>query len=171
MRLRELKEKDAPLMLEWMHDDNVIHYLKANFAEKTIEDCLHFIKTSANNKKNLHMAVADDRDEYMGTVSLKNISEGAAEFAVAIRSCAMGTGCSRFAMKRIMEIGFEDLCLSLIYWYVSPANTRAVRFYDKNGYSRVSPELIRGFLKEFSPEELSSCYWYLVQKDYSGSPE
>ena len=25
MYLRELKDKDAPYMLEWMHDDSVVH--------------------------------------------------------------------------------------------------------------------------------------------------
>lgn len=80
MRLRELRMEDAPLMLEWMHDDFVVHDLATNFSEKSIEDCNNFIQyaisqTSDMSKcKDIHMAVVDDNDEYMGTVSLKNIN-------------------------------------------------------------------------------------------------
>ena len=42
MNLRKLKEKDAPLMLEWMHDSSVTGGLKADFASKTIDDCKVF---------------------------------------------------------------------------------------------------------------------------------
>ena len=44
MRLRDLELKDAPLMLEWMHDENVVEKLRGKFKEKTIEDCKSFIK-------------------------------------------------------------------------------------------------------------------------------
>ena len=39
MHLRRLERKDAPLMLEWMHDRNVIKDLNTDFASKTIDDC------------------------------------------------------------------------------------------------------------------------------------
>ena len=76
MYLRKLQLKDAPLMLEWMHDDSVVKELQANFAEKTIEDCNQFILAAEDQTHNIHLAIADDYDEYMGTVSLKNINEG-----------------------------------------------------------------------------------------------
>ena len=44
MKLRKLEEKDAPLMLEWMHDPEVVADMRTNFADKTLEDCLSFIK-------------------------------------------------------------------------------------------------------------------------------
>ena len=40
MRLRNLELKDATLMLEWMHDENVVGKLKGDFLEKT----LHFLE-------------------------------------------------------------------------------------------------------------------------------
>ena len=43
MRLRDLELKDAPLMLEWMHDENVVGKLKGNFKEKTLIDAEQFI--------------------------------------------------------------------------------------------------------------------------------
>ena len=73
MRLRKLKLKDAPLMLEWMHDADVVRDLRNDFASKTIGDCRDFIKNSSNDKMNVHYAIVSNEDEYMGTVSLKNI--------------------------------------------------------------------------------------------------
>lgn len=137
MNLRKLKQKDAPFMLEWMHDPFVTRFLRADFASKTIEDCKMFIKLSQNSNVNIHMAVTDDNDIYMGTASLKNINNGMAEFAIAIRRKAMGDGYSRYGMNEIIHIGIDKLKLNLVYWFVSPENKRAIRFYDKNGYERV----------------------------------
>lgn len=137
MNLRKLKQKDAPFMLEWMHDPFVTRFLRADFASKTIEDCKMFIKLSQNSNVNIHMAVTDDNDIYMGTASLKNINNGMAEFAIVIRRKAMGDGYSRYGMNEIIHIGIDKLKLNLVYWFVSPENKRAIRFYDKNGYERV----------------------------------
>ena len=160
MYLRKLEPKDAPLMLEWMHDRSVVAHLGANFAEKTIDDCLRFISASQTDAQNLHLAVADDKDEYMGTVSLKHLDKerGTAEFAVTVRTAAMGKGYSRYGMEKILDKGIRELGLDAIYWCVSPVNCRAVRFYDKCGYLRV----------EDVPEHISApypadmdLYWYV----------
>lgn len=138
MYLRELKLKDAPLMLEWMHDASVVADLKANFASKTLKDCETFIAEAPADPDNIHLAIADEQDTYLGTVSLKHIhrQESWAEFAIVIRTAAMGRGISRQAMEEILRYGHETQKLEKIYWCVSTENARAVRFYDKNGYRR-----------------------------------
>ena len=135
MRLRNLEQKDAPYMLEWMHDDSVVHYLSANFAQKTLEDCRNFISYSQDSVEDMNRAIVDEADEYMGTVSLKHINREtkSAEFAITIRKCAMSRGFSAYGMSEILRIGMEELGLDHIYWCVSKFNERAVRFYDKNG--------------------------------------
>ena len=132
MKLRKLELKDAPLMLEWMHDKSVVEDLRTNFLSKTMEDCVNFIKYSWESKDNWNVAIADEEDVYMGTVSLKNIKGTSAEFGITVRACAMGKGYSIWAMKEILRIAFEDYKLEQVYWCVSPDNKRAVRFYDKN---------------------------------------
>lgn len=137
MNLRKLELKDAPLMLEWMHDPDVVQNMQADFAHKTLSDCENFIRVSHTDDKNLHLAVVDDNNTYMGTVSLKNIENDAAEFGITVRKNAMGKGFSKYAMSEIIRIGLEELNLKSIYWCVSPENKRAVKFYDKNGYMRI----------------------------------
>ncbi len=144
MKLRNLKKKDASLMLEWMHDSTVVENMQADFTRKTIQDCEAFIDASRHDKENIHLAIVDDSDEYMGTVSLKHVTCSEAEFAIALRKSAMGRGYSKYGMEEIIRHGLDDLGLTSVYWCVSPENKRAVRFYDKNGYRRVEPFKSRG---------------------------
>ena len=139
MKLRKLMRKDAPLMLEWMRDESVVKgNLQDSFLQKTLADCEEFISEAQEQDEYMHLAIVDGSDEYMGTVSLKHIHDRSAEFAIAVRRSAMGKGFSRYGMREILRIGLEELGLKSIYWYVKPENTRALRFYDKNGYRRTT---------------------------------
>lgn len=139
IELRKLRLEDAPFMLEWMHDDDLVKDMRADFKSKTLEDCQSFIRASQEDKNNAHFAVADIADTYMGTVSLKNIDieNKAAEFAICMRRCALGNGMAAEAMKKVIEKAFQEMELEIVYWSVNPGSKRAVRFYDKNGYMRV----------------------------------
>ena len=151
MKLRKLCLKDVPFMYEWMQDKDVTKDLHINFSEKTLADCGAFIEKSWTDETNLHLAIVDCADEYMGTVSLKNIDRtaGTAEFAIAVRKAAMGHGFAAAGMKEILRIGAEEIGLEKIYWCVRKENRRAIRFYDKNGYRRVDfPVLIGGGVRQ-----------------------
>lgn len=165
MRLRMLKEQDAVYMLEWMHDESVVRHLGTDFASKTIEDCHQFIKNSQDCQNDLNMAIVDEKDNYMGTASLKHIDRklGMAEFAITIRKSAMGKGYSAYGMKEIIRIGFKELGLEKIIWCVSVENERAIKFYDKNGYQRMKTVPIR-YKEYYSEEQLSKMVWYAVQR-------
>lgn len=165
MYLRNLEEKDAPMMLEWMHDASVVQYMQTDFASMTLENCVTFIHSSRISSKNLHFAIADDNDTYVGTVSLKNIDKQSksAEFAITIRKSVMGQGYSQYAMQEMIRIGETELDLQYIYWYVSMLNQRAIRFYDKNQYSRMEqmPKVAR---KYYNKESLNNVIWYVSKR-------
>lgn len=161
MILRKLKHKDAILMLEWMHDESVVGKLHTNFASKTLKDCENFIESSWNDKDNIHLAIASDTDEYMGTVSLKHIVDGTAEFAITVRAEAMGKGYSWFGMESIIEKAFNEYDMECVYWCVSKSNERAVRFYDKHNFHEALdiPENVKARYSD-----LSDLKWYSVLK-------
>lgn len=131
VRLRELYESDAPRMLEWMHDVDVVDKMQKNFSDLTYEDCLSFIRNSKDDVDNCNLAVVDETNTYIGSVSLKGITDEDAEFAIVMRRDVFGTGASERAMALILDHGFRKLGLKRIYWYVRKDNLRAVRFYDK----------------------------------------
>ena len=159
MKMRKLQMQDAHWMLEWMHDDTVVHYLRGNFAEKTIDDCIRFILKSRDETENIHLAVVDDSDEYMGTVSLKHIRQNTAEFAIALRASAMGRGYASFGMKAIMEYGYRSRGIDSFYWCVDPDNQRALSFYGKHSCRRgKAPDLSPGY----TDEDKGRYIWYSV---------
>ena len=122
--LRRLEKKDIPFMLEWMHDKTVVKNLQAD------------IENSINNE-NINLAIVNNNDEYMGTVSLKHIGDTSAEFAIVVRKNAMGKGYSIYALQEIVRYAFDNIKLKKVYWCVSPENIRALRFYDKHGFSKM----------------------------------
>ena len=160
MYLRELVIEDAPLMLAWMHDQGVVGDLRGDFANKTIEDCESFIETSIS-ESNIHLAIASDTDEYMGTVSLKNIEDQSAEFAIVVRAEAMKHGYAWFGMEAILKKAFDELGLESVYWCVSRKNVRAVRFYDKHNFNELV-DVPKKILQRFAGIE--DLKWYSVLK-------
>lgn len=161
MNIRRLELKDAPLMLSWMHDDNVTHNMRADFASKTLNDAERFIQDSWNDKENMNLAIVSDEDIYMGTVSLKHIEDESAEFAITVRSEAMGHGYSWYGMESIIEKAFTELGLESVYWCVSRENTRAVRFYDKHNFHEAL-DLPQKVLARY--ENIGNLKWYSVLK-------
>ncbi|SFO21712.1 Acetyltransferase (GNAT) domain-containing protein [Pseudobutyrivibrio sp. UC1225] len=163
MKLRPLEIRDAEPMLEWMHDDFVVEKLQANFAAKTLEDCIAFIKNS-KDANNIHLAIVDDNDYYMGTVSLKHITDTTAEFAITVGRAAMGKGYSKWAMAQIINIAFDEYKVKNVYWCVAPDNLRALSFYDKNNYPKVEASEVQ-IAGGYTQEQIDSYIWYQVSNN------
>ena len=161
MYLRRLELRDATLMLSWMHDKSVTEKLRTDFSSKTIQDAKEFIRWSWEDEENVNLAIASDEDEYMGTVSLKHIEDGSAEFAITVRREAMGRGYSWFGMESIIDKAFNEYGLECVYWCVSRENVRAVRFYDKHNFHK-----ILDIPKKVSDryEGIKDLQWYSVLK-------
>lgn len=164
MLLRQLEQKDAPLMLAWMKDKSVVGHLRTDFGSKTLRDAEAFIQASRNMGESVNLAIASDTDEYMGTVSLKHIERetDSAEFAITVRKEAMGQGYAWFGMRAILEKAFDEWQLRRVYWCVSRENLRAIRFYDKHGF-RETPEIPRRILERY--QDAPSLKWYKAEPE------
>lgn len=139
MVLRKLQEKDAEGMLEWMNDPDIQQNFRFNMAGRTIENVLMFIQTAETEPiegKSIHYAIADEKDEYLGTISLKDIdlSAGKAEYAISLRKKAQGRGIAAAATKRLLRMAFEEFKLERVYLNVLSENTRAIKLYEKCGF-------------------------------------
>lgn len=162
MKLRNPELRDAERMFIWMHDAYVVENLQTDFPAKTMEDCCDFISNSIS-KTYIHLTIAGDDDLYMGTVSLKHITNSTAEFAIAICREAMGKGYSIWAMNEMLRIGFEEYGLSNIYWCVKKENKRALRFYDKNHFHRTEADRIE-IADGYTIDQIDSYVWYQTTK-------
>jgi len=146
--IRLLVERDASRMLEWLHDEEVTRYLNLVGKDSTMDDVLRFIHDAKDETVNFHRAIVDDRDCYLGTVSLKNIDniKKEAEYAISLHQSAIGIGAANVATRMITCIAFEELKLDRIYLYVMRSNVRAVKFYEKIGFkcTHFSKKTIKG---------------------------
>ena len=164
--LRRLEEKDAPFMLEWLSDPDITRGFRFNTGGFTMESVLNFINESQNMDKNVNFAVAEsENDEYLGTISLKNIDFDAksAEYAVALRKKAQGKGYGYKATAKILEYAFYTLGLKRVYLNVLSDNENAVRFYEKFGFVYEGEFLDHIFVRG----EIHSLKWFrLMEKEY-----
>ena len=163
MKLRNLKEKDVNGMLEWMHSDETKDIFVKDFNLLTKEQVLDFIINLSNNDNELHYACVDDNDNYLGTISLKNIDKNdkSAELAISFRKQAQGTGAASFAMKEILMEAFNELNLNKVYLCVLETNKRAIAFYNKTGFKleKISKNYINKNNKDIN------LLWYQILAD------
>lgn len=137
--LRPLKMKDADGMFEWMKDEETQRCFQYPMGEKTKEDAIDFIinaKTGLEDGNSIHFAVADEQDEYLGTVSLKHYSsrDKNAEFAISLRPGSRGKGIGEEAIRKMLRLAFEEWEMEKVYLNVLPDNIRAVRLYERCGF-------------------------------------
>lgn len=134
IHLRNLDEKDASFMLEWMHDPTINCFFRFDASKASLEDCLAFIRSSNDDKNSRHFAIVDENDEYLGTISLKNITDKDAEYAISMRKKAHGTGAALDATEQILSYAYSTLKLEKVYLNVLERNERANAFYKKAGF-------------------------------------
>ena len=64
VHLRQLEEKDAPLMLEWMHDSSIACFFRFDALSMTLKDCVEYIQKANSEKNSRHFAIVNIKDEY-----------------------------------------------------------------------------------------------------------
>lgn len=156
MRLRKLEPRDAEGMLNWMSDPSISQYFRFSKDSATLESVNNYINQAQSSEKDMHLAIADDDDNYVGTISLKSIDPIARNAEYAISTCAQvhGTGIALEATKEILRIAFKELNLHRVYLNVLADNGRANHFYKKCGFvyeGRFREHVnIRGELKDLN---------------------
>lgn len=161
-KLRKLEEKDVHGMLEWMHEKEVNQYFRFDAHSMNEVTAKKFIEKSFS-EENRNYAVADESDEYLGTISLKNINcvDENAEYAISLRKCARGKGVAKVATNKVLEIAFGELGLHKVYLNVLSNNIRAIKFYEKIGFRYIGETKdhvkIRG--------EFCDLKWFEIMKE------
>lgn len=166
MKLRRLKEKDAAGMLEWMHDPEFQKNFQIDMINRRMEDIIEFINQSQTDRiegQSIHYAIVDEEDEYLGTISLKDIDLLArkAEYAISLRKMAQGKGIATEATRELLRIAFDKLGLERVYLNVLSENINAIRLYEKCGF--VYEGAFRNHL--FLKGEYRTLKWYSILKN------
>lgn len=126
-------------MFEWMHDPDIQAGFQTDMTAKTFDDVVAFIKNtdySISDRNDIHFAVAGEEDEYLGTISLKDISlrDKRAEYAISLRKCAHGKGIGYTATHLLLDYAFFSLGLNRVFLNVLSDNLAAIHLYQKCGF-------------------------------------
>ncbi len=163
MNLRKLSVKDIPFIKEWMSDQSINRQFKTDFSVYTYDKIAKFIQDAQDFTSHRHYAIVDENDEYLGTISLKEIDtiNMKAEYSIVLRRKVIGTSIASDATHQILNIAFNELMLNKVYLNVLAMNKRANRFYQKFGFVYEST-----FRQDIKIEnELYDLNWYSILKE------
>ena len=138
-RLREIEDRDMPIVNKWRNDSRLISMLGAQYRyiNQTV-DRNWFDGYMKNRSSQVRCAiVADECDEIMGMVSLTSIDHlnQSAEFHIMIGDSAnQGKGIGTFAVKEMLKHAFNNLNLQRVELTVLDSNIRAQHLYEKCGF-------------------------------------
>jgi len=164
VKLRKLQKEDMEGMLEWMSDSDIRQNFRFGADRLDEKRILQFIENAEImpiEGKSVHYAIADkESDEYLGTISLKEVStvNKNAEYAISLRKKAQGKGIASKATKEILRLAFDEFKFERIYLNVFSDNVRAIKLYEKCGFT-FEGEFRNHLLVE---DEYRSLKWYSI---------
>ena len=163
MKLRNLLNKDVDNILEWMKDEDIVQFFRFETSEINENVVLNFISEAHSNKNSYHFAIVNEYDEYMGTVSLKNIDNyhKNAEYSISLRKKAMGKGYSYFAGNEMLKFAFEKLNLERVYLNVLSKNIKSIIYCEKLGFKYEGEFKNHLYLKG----NFENLKWYALLKE------
>jgi RimJ/RimL family protein N-acetyltransferase len=162
LKLRELRLEDIDEMYEFIEDNEIASNFIFTRYPSSKEGLGKFITKSWGNHNDIHFAITNEENKYVGTVSLKNINyvDRNAEYAIVLRKNFWGKNYAFEATKQIVEYGFQRINLHKIYLNVLSSNIRANKFYEKVGFKR------EGVFKEhlYVNGKYEDLNWYYITK-------
>lgn len=166
-KLRGVQQKDCNGMLEWMHDPTINYLYTDKIKNSTLESISKFVEDAQEYMKqgsDYHYAIVDAKDDYLGTISLKDIKpDKGAEYAISMRRGYQGKGIASWATQEILRIAFEQLGLHRVYLNVLSDNEHANKFYIKNNF-RYEGESKKSI---WIGGEMKSLKWYaMLDEEY-----
>ena len=150
-------------MYEWMTDPSITVFFRFDASKISLSGCERFIENARSDPNAVHFSIVDEQDEYLGTISLKDIDpeNKCAEYAVSTRKKSHGSGAALEATRLILSYAFDELNLERVYLNVLAENGRANAFYRKAGFRLTRREAdaleLRGERKALNWYEITKC--------------
>lgn len=131
--------KDSEKMLKMLNHFDINKNFSFAGKKFTLDEVINFINMTNHDSGRIDYAITDGKDNYLGTISLKNINHllKEAEYAISLTYDAIGTGVAILATDLLIEKAVKELKLKSIYLKVKKNNFRAINFYKKYGFKTV----------------------------------
>jgi len=140
MRLREVEEGDLALLVRWMNDPEVRHWLHhSDRPDATVETVRERFGLTDDGFPNLVWMIETAEGRPVGHVELLQVDphHKRAELAIAIgeKEC-WSRGYGTDAIRAVLRYGFGELGLRRIDLHTDADNARGIRCYEKCGFVR-----------------------------------
>ncbi len=140
IKLRKLTSNDYIVYHDWQNDMEVMKSTNLQLDVHTLEETEQFITTivSQSNAK-AYMIMHKETERLVGIVSLINIDykNRSAECIIDIGAKDMwAKGIGSSALSLILEFAFLELNLHRVYLQVFSFNKRAIKLYEKMGFTQ-----------------------------------
>ena len=166
VKLRQLKLEDTQGMQEWMTDQECkkwFQFPQEYALKENIEKFIGSASVELKDGASIHWAISSLEDEYLGTISLKDVDirVGKAEYAIALRNKVRGKGIGQQATNLILDKAFHEYHLNKVYLNVISNNEKAIRMYEKCGFHH------EGEFKNhiYAGDKICSIKWYAIFKE------
>ncbi|WP_096187722.1 GNAT family N-acetyltransferase [Evansella halocellulosilytica] len=138
--LRKVTEQDAETYYKWRNDPEVMQNTSPHldlFTMSETEEFINSIVRSSTSKS--YMIVAKESKQPIGIISLIHLDykNRNAECIIDIGEKEYwGNGYGKEAMQLLLNYSFRELNLHKVYLRVFSFNERAIRLYEKIGFSK-----------------------------------
>lgn len=137
--LRPLERDDAPTLLPWVNDPDVIATLRM-YTPKNLQDELEFIERASQSDTEIILGIAlKESDKLIGSTGLHGIDwkNRHSELGIIIGDkTEWGKGYGTEATRLMVNYAFEILGMHRVWLRVYEYNHRAIRAYEKAGFVR-----------------------------------
>jgi RimJ/RimL family protein N-acetyltransferase len=173
VKLRQIIEADLPDYVRWFNDPEVTQFLAIESGSITLEGEREWLaKISAPDYTGRVWAI-EAAGHHIGNCSLHpDAGQPVAGFGIAVGDkSAWGKGCGTAALREVLRIGFEEMCLRRVYLTAFVENLRAIRCYEKCGFCHEGVErqarLKRGKWLDLVRMAILREEWEAMQADSS----
>jgi RimJ/RimL family protein N-acetyltransferase len=140
VRLRAVEEGDLPLLVRWMNDPEVRHWLHhSDRPDATVGSVRGRFGLTDEGFPNLVWMIEVAEGQPVGHVGLLHVDphHTRAELAISIgeKEC-WSRGIGTDAIRAVLRYGFEELGLRRIDLHTDADNARGIRCYEKCGFVR-----------------------------------
>lgn len=137
--LRSISEADTDNIIKWRNSPAVVSFFNYQ-KEVTKEEHVDWLNTKVRSGEVRQFIICDKAlSKDIGSVYLKNIDKTnkKAEFGIFIgETDGIGRGLGTVTAKAMADFAFNTLGLHRLYLQVHADNTRAIRSYEKAGFTR-----------------------------------
>ena len=133
--LRAWREEDVPAVVRICQDPEIARFTRVP-SPYTEEDARGFLERHEEEELGFAIVDADDHDEVLGSIGLRDAGEGRGELGYLVAAQARGRGVASRAVRLLAELAVTEAGRARVQLYTRVDNPASQRAAEKAGFRR-----------------------------------